>query len=104
MVFATYIVAGLLTMLIYLVGLVVIGALMAASGVANIVGFMFHPNISSLSAFISPLRVIYLALHAILSTLAWPMLIGPPAAIYKALATPLDGVIGDHESIDTIFS
>jgi hypothetical protein len=102
--FATYLVAWLLMILIYVVGLALISAVVAIMGAGNIAAFMFRPDMRSLSAFVTPARITYLALSGVLTTLIFPTLIGPSATIYKSLSAPLDGVIGEQESIETIFS
>jgi len=101
--FWTYSVAFMLLILVTLLGLAITAAFMAvAGGGMAAVGSIFRPDLSSVSAVLSPVRLIYMGGSAIFSALILPVSLAPPVAIYRALrsSTPDE----DGAPIDSVFS
>jgi hypothetical protein len=46
---------------------------------------LVHPDLSSLKAFLAPARLVQVVLSSILTALIWPVILTPPAAIYRSL-------------------
>ena len=87
--FGAYVLTAFLALVVGLLGMIVLLACAAiAAGGLKGFAFMFRPDMSSLAAYLSPARIIYLVLAGALYALVWPVLLAPRAAIYKALTAP----------------
>ncbi|HEY5070815.1 MAG TPA: hypothetical protein VII63_02175 [Caulobacteraceae bacterium] len=93
----TYLLTWALAALIYMLGFAVIAAFAAlAGGGMRGLGELFHPDLGSLAAFVSPARLIQVVLSGVLTALIWPVVMTPPAAIYRALApAPIQRRVGE---------
>jgi hypothetical protein len=68
---------------------VISAAAAAAMGVkGDAFAFVFTPDLSSLSAYFAPARLVNLVLGAAASALTWPLLLMPGAEIYRRVASP----------------
>jgi hypothetical protein len=86
-IFGAYLLAVTLAVVVYLLGYaVILGIVAAVGGGAGGLAAMAHPDLSSMSAFVSPPRLIQTILGAMLMALIWPVILTPPAAIYRSLA------------------
>ncbi len=87
--FGTYVLTAVLALVVGLLGMIVLLACAAiAAGGLNGFAFIFRPDMSSLSAYLTPARIVYLVLAGALYALIWPVFLAPRAAIYKALTAP----------------
>ena len=78
--FALNLVVRLLTFAIAVAATALVGGGMAA------VGEIFRPNYNSILAVLTPGRIAYLVVFALGTALGWPVIMTPPAVIYRALA------------------
>jgi hypothetical protein len=84
--FGTYVLTCFMAIVVGLLGMIVLLACAAiAAGGVNGFASMFRPDMSSLKAYLTPARIVYLVLAGALYALIWPVLLAPRAAIYKAL-------------------
>jgi hypothetical protein len=84
--FGAYIVSFILGMLVSVVGLVlslILGGLFGGWGAAATA--LFHPDMSSVQLYLTPARLTFVLIGALSSAVAWPVLMTPPAAVYKSL-------------------
>ena len=86
MILRTYLLALILTVAVYIVGMTLIITLMAAAvgGFQNLLTIA-SPDLSSVSQFVSPPRMILLAMQAVLSALILPVAVCPAIEIYREL-------------------
>jgi hypothetical protein len=85
--FGAYAVAVILAMIVSLLTVVISLAVSAVvGGGTGGLGAMFHPDMSSLGAYMSAGRVVSLAIGAVSSALVWPVLLTPAPAMYRTLA------------------
>jgi hypothetical protein len=82
----SYVVAIILAMIVTLLTLAISLAVSAAmgGGLAGLQG-VFRPDTTSVAAYMSPARIVTVAIGAISSALVWPVLVTPAAAIYRSL-------------------
>jgi hypothetical protein len=82
-----YILVGILCCIVWLIGVVVIGAIMMVVG-GGLDGLtaLYQPDMGSVNAVLAPLRLTYFAGSAILMAITIPVFMTPQAAIYQALA------------------
>jgi hypothetical protein len=86
-IFGAYLLAVTLAVVVYLLGYaVILGIVAAAGGGAGGLAAMAHPDLASMSAFLSPPRLIQTILSAMLMALIWPVILTPPASIFRSLA------------------
>ena len=78
--FGAYLIAGILALVVGLLGLIVMYVAALLGGVDGL-SFIFRPDMSSLAAYFTPARLVYLALSGVVYALVWPVLLTPPAAI-----------------------
>lgn len=90
----TYLLVLALLLAVYLVGfLLIVAVVAAAGGGVSPLSMMIRPDMSSLGAYFSPIRLIFIVLNAALSALALPVMLCPAAEIYRRLADKPDTVI-----------
>ena len=96
--FGAYLLSGILLMLLSLVAVVVVAAILAATGGGlQAAAVVLRPDMSSLSAYLSPAMLAWLAVSACVNSLGLAMLIGTPAAAYaqiRELETPVAPTTG----------
>jgi hypothetical protein len=63
------------------------GLAMAGGSIQGAADFMFHPDLSSLRAYLTPFRVAYMVLAAPVGVCIAVVILAPAAAAYHALAT-----------------
>ncbi len=82
----TYLLALILTVAVYIVGMTFIITLMAAAvgGFQNLLTIA-SPDLTSVSQFVSPPRMILLAMQAVLSALILPVALCPAIEIYRGM-------------------
>jgi hypothetical protein len=82
----TYVVATILAMIVALLALAITAAVTAAvgGGIGGLQG-MFRPDMNSIATYMTPARVVSLAIGAVSYALVWPILLTPAAAIYRSL-------------------
>lgn len=83
--FGAYVLAVIFSLVVSLLGLVVMLICTMLAGGPGGLAFMFRPDMSSIAVYFSPARLVYLGLGGVLYALVWPIVLMPPAAIYKAL-------------------
>ncbi len=81
----TYILSGAFAAVVYLLWFVLSFAVVAAIGGVGAVAGAMEPNLSSLTAFLTPVALVRTVLGAIVTALVWPVLGAPPAVIYQRL-------------------
>jgi hypothetical protein len=88
----TYLLTLALAAVVYMLGYAIIAACVAVAG-GGIGGLatLFRPDLSSLAAFLQPARLAQVVLSGLLTALIWPVILTPPAAIYRSLAEPEEG-------------
>jgi len=90
--FGAYAVALILGLIVMLLTLVISSAVAAAiSGGTAGLASMFRPDMSSVTTYMTPARIVSLIIGAVSSALVWPVLLTPAAAIYRSLP----GVAGE---------
>jgi ABC-type multidrug transport system fused ATPase/permease subunit len=83
--FGTYLLVFALAVVVYMLSLLVIFAAAAMVGGGNPMTAMINPDMTSLAAYFSPTRIVQTVLGAGVSALIWPLMLTPPAAIYRSL-------------------
>ena len=85
--FGCYLLAFVFIVILGLVGLTIYGALsvMATGSISAAAQSMFRPDISSLQAYFSPSRSVYLVFAALLGAVYYAVGIAPAAAAFRAL-------------------
>lgn len=88
MILRIYLLAFVLAIAVYIVGMTLIITLMAAAagGVQNLLTIA-SPDLTSVSQFVSPPRMILLAMQAVLSALILPVALCPAVEIYRQTQT-----------------
>jgi len=84
--FGTYFLTLVLILMVYFLSSLVIFALGAVVSGGEFAAAMAKPELSSLQAYFTPLQIIRNVMMAGVSALVWPVLLTPPAAIYRLLA------------------
>jgi hypothetical protein len=85
-IFGTYVLAAALALIVGVLVLLISVALAAiVGGGLNGIGLVFRPDMSSVGAYLSPVRLVMLVVSAGAAGLIWPVLLMPQAAIYKGL-------------------
>ena len=83
----TYVIAFALNLVVLLLTFAIaVAALTVAGGGVGALADLGRLDLSSLDAVLRPGRIAYLAVSAIGSALAWPVMLTPPAVIYRAIA------------------
>jgi hypothetical protein len=85
-IFGTYILAFAFACVVLVLGFVVSFALAAIVGGGDVMAKMVRPDFSSLAAMFSPALLARMVVSAVITALAWPVILTPPAAIYLRLA------------------
>ncbi len=90
--FGAYLLAFTLACVVYLLGYAVILAIVAVTG-GGAAGLqdMAHPDLGSMRAFLTPVRLLQTVLSSALAALILPVLLTPAAAIYQSLAAHAPG-------------
>lgn len=84
---ATYLIAFALNFVVLVLSLAIaVAATAIAGGGMAAVAEIFRPSYNSIAAVLSPGRVAYLVVSALGTALGWPVIMTPPAVIYRALA------------------
>jgi hypothetical protein len=82
----TYILVGILWCIACLIGVVVIGAIMMlVGGGFDGLTTLYQPDMASVNAVLTPVRLVNLAGSAILMAITIPVVMTPQAAIYRAI-------------------
>lgn len=91
----TYLLAAVTTIVVLLMGVIIFvaAAAITTGGDMAATGSIFKPDFSSLSAFFTPARLIYLPFGALFAAVQYALLLAPAAAAYRSLATRDDGLI-----------
>jgi hypothetical protein len=86
-----YLVAFILALVVWLLTLAISAAVGAAVG-GGLGGLqsMMRPDMSSLSAYLTPSRIVVIVVGAVSTALVWPVLLTPAAAIYRSLPEAAD--------------
>lgn len=85
--FGTYLIAMVLAFvgcLAFLVLVAIVG-LFSGGGFGGM-GFIFQPDLNSVSTALSPMRIVYLVLSGAFGAVILPLMLMPPVAIYQSLA------------------
>jgi hypothetical protein len=87
----TYVVAAILALIVSLLTLVISTAIsaLAGGGVSGLQSVL-HPDMSSVAAYMTPARIVALAINAVSSALVWPVMLTPAAEIYRSLPEAVD--------------
>jgi hypothetical protein len=84
--FGTYVLATVLALITGILVLLIAVALAAITGGGiGALGLIFRPDMSSVGAYLSPVRLVMAVLSAGAAALIWPVVLMPQAAIYKSL-------------------
>jgi hypothetical protein len=85
-IFGTYFLAFVLMLLTGLLAMLIIGAIMAViAGAQGALAMFMKPDMSSVAAYFTPARIVYLVLVSAFTALFLPIWLTPPAAIYRSL-------------------
>ena len=84
-IFGTYLLAFALAVVVYMLSFLVIFAAAAMVGGGNPMTAMMYPDMTSLTAYLKPTRIVQMVLGAGVSALIWPLMLTPAAAIYRCL-------------------
>jgi hypothetical protein len=84
--FGTYLLAAAMIAIVYLLGFLVIFALVVVMNGGNPLASMIQPDMTSLAAYFTPARLVQAVLTAGVSALVWPVALTPPAAVYRRLS------------------
>jgi hypothetical protein len=85
----TFLLALILTAIVMLLSYILIFAIVAvAGGGLAAISAVARPDFSSWAAFLSPLRLVYLAATTLVTAFALPLTLAPQAAIYRELTAP----------------
>ena len=99
-IFGTYFLAFILMLLTGLLAMLIIGAVMAAiAGAQGAMAMFVKPDMSSVNAYFSPARIVYLFLVSAFTALFLPIWLTPPAAIYRSLTAGRD-----RRTVEAVFS
>jgi len=95
-VFRTYLLALLLYLVVAILGACIFAGIGAAmtGDMAELQAFFTEPDMSSVEAFMSPLRIVYLVFMSVIGALGAAIMLTPPAAIYRAITA---------EGVDEVF-
>ena len=86
--FGTYVLVTALGALVVLLVLMISAAVAAvAGGGLDGVGQLFHPDMSSLAVYFTPVRVAILAVNALAGALILPLFLAPAPELYRQLKT-----------------
>jgi hypothetical protein len=85
-----YLLAFALVLVVYLLSFMLIFAVGALLNGGDPLGGMWKTDMTSLTAYFAPARLIETALSAGVSALVYPVLFTPPVAIYRALSPASD--------------
>ena len=93
----TYLLTFALLMVVYLVGMLFIGAVAMAIGINfnGLTQMLMKPDASTLTAFYTPTRIVILVLQAALATLTTPVILCPAIDIYRRIASRPSGATAD---------
>ena len=96
-----YVIAVVLVVVIWLLGLIILFAIAAAvGGGLTAAGELLHPNFGSLAAYFTPVMIVNLAVGALLTALGLAIFICAQAEAYRQLrATKAAGVAGGRTSV-----
>ena len=84
--FGAYLVAAILALMVFLLTVLISLAVSAAiGGGMGGLSALFHHDMTSLAAYLTPGRLVSLVFSALSWALVWPILLTPAAAIYRAL-------------------
>jgi len=84
--FGTYVLVLAMAVVVCLLVALIGGALAAVMGGGlSGISLMMRPDMSSVGAYFSPVRLVMLAVSSVAAALIWPLLLMPHAAIYAAL-------------------
>jgi hypothetical protein len=87
-IFGAYVLTLALAAVVYMLGQSVIVAVVAiAGGGMGGLEALVHPDLGSLQAFLAPTRLVQIVFSSILMALVWPVVLTPPATIYRSLAS-----------------
>jgi hypothetical protein len=84
--FGAYLLAFALVAVVYLLSLLLIFAVAAILNGGDPTAAWRTPDMGSLAAYFSPVRLAQTVLNAGVSALIWPLIFTPPAAVYRALS------------------
>jgi len=99
-IFGTYFLAFILMLLTGLLAMLIIGAIMAAiAGAQGAMAMFMKPDMSSVTTYFSPARIVYLVLVSAFTALFLPIWLTPPAAIYRSLTAGRD-----RRTVEAVFS
>ena len=95
-----YLVALILALVVWMLTVVITLAATAITGggLGGLAG-VFNPDMSSLSAYLTPARIVSFVISALSSALVWPVLLTPAAAIYRSLP----GAVGETSATAAAF-
>ena len=83
----TYLIAFALAVVVLVLTFAITVVVVAvAGGGLGAIGPVLQSDLSSPTSLVAPLRLLYVALVSIGQALSWPILLAPPASVYKALA------------------
>jgi hypothetical protein len=95
-IFGTYVLAAALALIVGILVLLIAVALVAITGGGiGALGLIFRPDMSSVRAYLSPVRLVMLVVSSAAAGLLWPVVLMPQAAIYKSLTAGDVAVGGD---------
>ena len=84
----TYFIAFVLYVVVLLLTFAIaITAMALAGGGIGALAALGQPDLASLDAVLKPGRIAYFAVSAVGAALAWPVIMTPPAAVFRALAS-----------------
>jgi hypothetical protein len=66
---------------------VIVAVVAIAGGGMGGLEALVHPDLGSLQAFLAPTRLVQIVFSSILMALVWPVVLTPPATIYRSLAS-----------------
>ena len=102
--FATYLLALILAALVSVVAvLLVAGADKALNPSASVIQSLFRPDTSSLTAYFTPARIVYILVLGAASAMVFPVLLMPGADIYRRLAPSYSPAAG-RQRVEEVFS
>jgi hypothetical protein len=100
-----YLLALLMAALVRLLVIALASAVAAiVGGATNPFALFFTVDMSSPAAYFTPPRIAYLVLVAMSSALIWPLVLAPPATIYRNLATSHGLTTGADGSVVDVFT
>ena len=95
-VYRTYLLAALLYLAVFFLGgAIFLGVAAAMTGdLADLQAFVMQPDMTSLEAFLTPLRIVYMLIMSVIGALGAAIMLTPAATIYQALT---------EEGVDEVF-